>query len=64
LFLSNPSRRVIGVALASLLAATFIVSVWALVALVAFVAEATVYVVLLLLFALFVGAAPLKREAG
>jgi hypothetical protein len=64
LFLSNPSSRVIGVALASLLAATFIVSVWALVALVAFVAEATVYVVLLLLFALCVGAAPLKREAG
>ena len=64
MFLSNPSRRVIAVALASLLAATFIASVWALVALVAFVAEATVYAVLLLLFTLFVGAAPLKREAG
>ena len=64
MFLSNPSRRVIAVALTSLLAAIFLVSVWASVALVAFVAGATVYAVLLLLFALFVGAAPLKREAG
>jgi hypothetical protein len=64
LFLSNPSRRVIAVALASLPAATFLVSVWASVALVAIVAGATVYAVLLLLFALFVGTAPLKREAG
>ena len=63
MFLSNPSRRVIAVALASLLAATFLVSVCALVALVAFVAGATVYAVLLLLFALFVGATPMKREA-
>jgi hypothetical protein len=64
LFLINTSRRVIAVALTSLLAATFLVSVWASVALVAFVAGATVYAVLLFLFALFVGAALLKREAG
>jgi hypothetical protein len=64
LFLINTSRRVIAVALTSLLAATFLVSVWASVALVAFVAGTTVYAVLLLLFALFVGAALLKREAG
>ena len=64
MFQSNPSRRVIAIAPVSLLAATLLVSVCALVALVAFVAGATVYAVLLLLFVLFVGTAPLKREAG
>ena len=58
--ISDPGRRVIAVALASLLATTFLVSVWASVAPVAFLAGATVYAVLLLLFALLVGVPLLK----
>jgi hypothetical protein len=64
LFISNPAHRALAVALASLLAAAFIPSVSASVALVACLAGAAVCAVLLLIFALFVEAALLKREAG
>jgi hypothetical protein len=63
LFISNLAHRALAVALASLLAAAFILSVSASVALVACLAGAAVCAVLLLIFALSVEAALLKREA-